>query len=145
MKLLDGVAGNVGQRQVAQFRQDVAHAAFVVLGASLCRVSMRHVVTSKLLWRCANGHEVAMTPNYFVALKNDWCPVCRDDERRRIRVGTRMAALQDCVAKRGGRVTAGEYRDPHSKFTFECASGHVWITTFDSVMRGTWCLQCYRS
>src|SRR5471030_3156419 len=44
MKLLDGVAGNVGQRQVAQFRQDVAHAAFVVLGASLCRVSMRHVV-----------------------------------------------------------------------------------------------------
>lgn len=31
-----------------------------------------------------------------------------------------MAALNHVVAKRGGHVVSGEYRDPHCEFVFEC-------------------------
>jgi hypothetical protein len=42
-----------------------------------------------------------------------------------------MVVLQEVVENRGGQVIDGEYREPHSKFAFQCSKGHQWITTYD--------------
>lgn len=97
-----------------------------------------------LQWKCTHGHEFSLTPNYVVNLGADWCPVCREQTRRAMRVETRMAALRKVVTEKGGEVIAGSYREPHSKFTYRCSQGHQWTTTYNSVMRGTWCPECYR-
>lgn len=56
-----------------------------------------------------------------------------------------MPALEATVLQKGGRIVSGTYTDPHGKFTFECAQGHQWSTSYDAVMRGTWCKQCYEA
>jgi len=109
-----------------------------------CLSSEYQSATVKLRWRCAKGHEFDMTPNYVVSRQDDWCPFCREEARRLARVSTRMVVLQEVVENRGGQVIDGEYREPHSKFAFQCSKGHQWITTYDSVVRGSWCMQCYQ-
>ena len=109
-----------------------------------CLSSEYQSATVKLRWRCAKGHEFDMTPNYVVSRQDDWCPFCREEARRLARVSTRMVVLQEVVENRGGQVIDGEYREPHSKFAFQCSKGHQWITTCASVVRGSWCMQCYQ-
>lgn len=98
-----------------------------------------------LRWRCSLGHEFSMTPRYATDREGEWCPVCREEIRRAERMKTRMAVLHQIVSERVGEVVSGTYRDPHSKFTYRCAKGHEWTTTYDSVVRGTWCGQCHRT
>lgn len=96
-------------------------------------------------WRCALGHEFEMTPAHVGKFTTDWCPVCRLEARRAGRAASRMPALEATVLQKGGRIVSGTYTDPHCKFTFECAQGHQWSTSYDAVMRGTWCKQCYEA
>lgn len=98
-----------------------------------------------LKWECAQGHQFEMTPRYAYDREGDLCPVCRDEKRRAERVEVRMAALRKAVAAKGGEVVNGDYREPHSKFTYRCMHGHEWTTSYDSIMQGTWCPECYRA
>lgn len=100
--------------------------------------------TTKLRWRCSKSHEFEMTPNYVVSREGDWCPLCREEGRYLARVSARMSPLYEVVRNRGGQVIDGEYKSPHSKFAFQCSEGHQWRTTYDSVVRGSWCMRCYQ-
>ncbi|WP_432263400.1 zinc-ribbon domain-containing protein [Cupriavidus sp. TMH.W2] len=101
--------------------------------------------TVALRWQCAKGHEFEMTPNRQSQLTGEWCSTCRDEARRTVRSEHRMARLLEVIGQRGGTVTAGEYRSPHSRLSFRCAAGHEWTTTYDSVFRGSWCAVCHRA
>lgn len=99
--------------------------------------------TGALRWRCAMQHEFKMTPAYISQRSGEWCPTCRANERREARSVQRMAKLLEVVEKKGGTVTGGEYCNPHSRISFRCAEGHEWSTTYDSVVRGSWCAACH--
>ncbi len=50
--------------------------------------------------------------------------------------------MQQLAERRGGRCLSDIYVSANSKLTWQCAKGHQWMATPDSVQRGTWCPDC---
>jgi hypothetical protein len=48
----------------------------------------------------------------------------------------------EAAAARGGRCLSPQYLGIKTKLSFECALGHAWETTPDTIRRGSWCPQC---
>ena len=92
---------------------------------------------SKLLWRCAHGHE------WRASLKNvkncgSWCPSCFYGSRR---LGL-SSALQLALT-RGGMCLSDSYKNNFTHLEWSCACGHKWKAPLQSVKnRGTWCPLC---
>src|SRR5207244_2682193 len=95
--------------------------------------------SSPLKWRCSNGHTWPATPANI--RKGTWCPACAVGKRRISRkygIGT----LTDHAEKLGGECLSSEYTNPRFRYTWRCRNAHEWLTTWDSVRRGSWCQKC---
>jgi thiol-disulfide isomerase/thioredoxin len=114
--------------------------------ASVLRIAERHGgrclstdyvrQQSKLLWRCAKGHEWEMSAQQVG--EGDWCAQCRRDEFSE----RTLAQLGELAKQRGGVCLSTVYADAVSDMRWECAHGHRWWSNADHVLGGTWCPRC---
>jgi hypothetical protein len=90
--------------------------------------------TTKLLWKCAEGHRWEATPDGL--RQGTWCPVCAGSQRLTIEQMRRVAE------ERGGRCLSDKYKNRGTKLRWECENGHRWEAIPDSIKRGSWCPTC---
>ncbi len=92
----------------------------------------------RVTMQCAHGHQWDAV--YNKVLEGYWCRQCRDDARR----GS-LEEVQIMAAQHGGKCLSTEYRNRHTKLSFECKDGHVWAATPNKIQQGGWCPQCQRA
>jgi hypothetical protein len=93
----------------------------------------------KLLWQCASGHKWEAAPNNVRG--GSWCHECAKRIQGPKRLGLEMC--QQAALAKGGKCLSNEYVNSGTKLTWQCAEGHDWNSTPDSVVRlGTWCPSC---
>ena len=95
---------------------------------------------TKMKWRCAEGHEWEAKPS---SIKNNgtWCPVCaaaKSGEWRKLDI----EEMRQIAAERGGKCLSTEYVNVNTKLLWECAKGHRWKATPNTVRAGNWCRKC---
>ncbi|CAB3723637.1 hypothetical protein LMG22037_04982 [Paraburkholderia phenoliruptrix] len=88
-----------------------------------------------LEWQCAEGH--TWSAPWFRVSKGQWCHRCAVKARTRT-----IEQMQDLAKSRGGRCLSAVYPGVHGKLELECAKGHLWKATVNSVWRGSWCAEC---
>jgi len=92
--------------------------------------------STKILWRCAKGHEWSQRPADIVAGR--WCPTCR---------GVKRVTIEDAretARHRGGRCLSKRLTNTESKLVWECREKHRWAATVRDVRSGRWCPRCGR-
>jgi len=91
---------------------------------------------TKLNWQCAEGHKWSAVPS---SIKNGtWCKTCS---------GTNPYTMKDMkkmAQERGGLCKSKSYSGAHSNLIWQCAEGHTWKATPNSIRRGSWCKTCSR-
>lgn len=114
--------------------KDAQESASLRGGACLSKVYVN--ATSKMEWRCAEGHEWSSSLNN-VRNQNSWCPTCAGNATLTI------AEVQDWAAQRGGSCLSVNYVNNHTKMEWRCAEGHEWSAIFGNIRyNGSWCPQC---
>jgi hypothetical protein len=86
-------------------------------------------------WQCKNGHRWKASA-INVLYGKTWCPFCA----KRVPLGVQQ--LQAYAAKKGGRCFAEHYVNSKQKVLWQCAEGHLWQATANSILRGSWCPSC---
>jgi hypothetical protein len=94
---------------------------------------------AKLKFRCKEWHVFLATAHKVKS--GSWCPECAiiinaDKLRDSIEIFHLIAS------KHKGKCLSKEYVNKKSRLEFQCAKGHIWKTTAQSVKSGTWCPQC---
>ena len=95
---------------------------------------------TKHLWRCGVGHDFHATPANV--LMGKWCPKC---SKLRVKEETRRkyeGRFIEFLAEKGGKIAEGKYLAAKKKLTIQCEYDHVWSTTPDSILHGSWCPDC---
>jgi hypothetical protein len=112
--------------------EDMKHMATERGGACL---SAQYVNTAtKLLWRCASGHQWKATPGSVRA--GSWCPKCAHRYRGRIE------GFQLLADERGGRCLSIRYEGRRAPLAWECARGHRFELSGLAAKSGAWCPRC---
>ncbi len=88
-----------------------------------------------LQWQCAEGH-TWLAP-WFRISKGQWCHLCAVKARTRT-----IEQMQELAQSRGGHCLSTVYPGAHGKIEWQCAKGHVWNASVNSVWRGSWCPEC---
>ncbi|WP_254597737.1 hypothetical protein [Burkholderia lata] len=89
-----------------------------------------------LKWVCAAGHHWSAAPGAIV--RGHWCATCARDASK---LGIEL--MQAIAAGRGGVCVSTNYVNSSSKLEWECAHGHRWMATANTIRRGHWCARCY--
>jgi hypothetical protein len=96
-------------------------------------------IKSRLLWRCAAGHEWETQASVIVG--GHWCPQCE-----KLRLGRKYALtigdMQKAAAKREGECLSETYLNNRQILKWRCAKGHEWEAIGNSIRRGSWCPVC---
>lgn len=96
--------------------------------------------TTKLAWRCAEGHEWKASPG---KIKQDrWCPECGKFRMGAKKRAAAYAKLRQLVRHRRGAILSPTYVNSQTHMRFRCAAGHEWEAVPESVLMGTWCRKC---
>jgi hypothetical protein len=94
---------------------------------------------SKLVWECSKKHIFKMSPN---AVKSgQWCPKCRRIQSANKRRAT-IEEMYQIALERNGKCLSTTYIKSNRKLLWECADGHQWEATPNSVKLGSWCPIC---
>lgn len=91
-------------------------------------------VDTKLKWQCEKGHQWENTPYHIKA--GQWCRACAGNLLLTIK------QMQGLARKRGGKCLSTIYVNTGSKLKWQCAEGHQWEATPDSIKQGSWCHRC---
>lgn len=75
---------------------------------------------------CSNGHKWNMTPNHIVN-GGSWCTSC--PQKKVIKARENLIII---ITERGGTLLT-DYVNARSHVTIQCANGHQWNVTPDSV------------
>ena len=89
---------------------------------------------SDYIWRCRYGHIWTGRANYIQ--QGHWCAECAGLKKKN------LDWLYKLAQDNGGRCLATEYINSHSRYEWECAIGHIWITEASCVQSGRWCQRC---
>lgn len=107
-------------------------------------LSRRYVnSTTKLRWRCAEGHEWMAVP---AAVRfGAWCSACYS-VRRGSDPRAAILQLRRLAAGRGGKCLSPRYLGSGKKLRWMCSEGHVWEAPPESIRRQRrhWCPECAR-
>ena len=60
-------------------------------------------------------------------------------------MSTKKKTIEDCknlAESKGGKCLSEEYINSHTKYLWECARGHRWMSKQYLVQQGYWCLEC---
>lgn len=91
--------------------------------------------TDKYEWRCSKGHRWSSQFNHILH-DGVWCPECAGNKRGNI------ANVRNMAYAEGGRCLSKQYISASTKLLFECAEGHRWRVTPNSLQQGHWCPKC---
>ena len=98
--------------------------------------------STKLRWRCADGHEWEATP---ASVKHgNWCPLCGDRRAARKRAHT-IGLMRALAEAKGGVCLSENYDNVKSRLRWRCATGHEWETQASVIIAGHWCPKCASS
>jgi hypothetical protein len=86
-------------------------------------------------WECAAGHRWRAVPHAI--RQGHWCKRCAD---ARLRHSADL--VHALAAARGGKCLAQRYVNSQAKLEWQCAQGHRWHSSLNSVKQGSWCRQC---
>jgi len=86
-------------------------------------------------WECAKGHRWQAVPHAI--RQGHWCKKCADAKLR-----NPVAVLHAEAAQRGGKCLAESYVNCGRKVEWQCAKGHRWSASLNSVKQGKWCPDC---
>lgn len=92
-------------------------------------------LNTKLLWRCAKGHEWWALP-LSVRNHHTWCLICAGKSS-----GT-IQEMQKLAESRGGKCLSNEYINTSTKLLWRCSMGHEWQAIPGTIKRGSWCPIC---
>ncbi len=95
--------------------------------------------TTKMSWRCCEGHLWDATPN--MVKRGTWCPVCAS-KKRGASQRLSIEEMRTLAVKMGGKCLSGIYHNARTKLLWECSFGHQWKATADSIKSGRWCPVC---
>jgi len=87
---------------------------------------------------CSNGHRFSLSYSHLKREKLV-CPICFEEER--IKKGNER--VKRAILEHGGEIIEGEYRSGKSKLMIRCKEGHEWETSCYSIIKGSWCSECY--
>jgi len=90
---------------------------------------------TKLLWKCASGHQWEAAPNSIK--RGNWCPTCAGVNQPTIE------EMNEIAQERGGRCLSAQYLNNITKLLWECAKKHRWAARPHDIKRGSWCPRCY--
>lgn len=96
--------------------------------------------TSKLLWRCAAGHE--WRAQWAAVKLGGWCPTCAG------KASPTFTAIQAKAAEHGGACLSAPEDYQHAlktKLRWQCVEGHTWEANWNRIRAGHWCPQCSRA
>lgn len=91
----------------------------------------------KIHVQCEKGHTWWAVP--YTLRIGAWCPRCAGN------VTNTLEMLHECAAERGGKSLATTYVNRNALYPWECAKGHRWQASFNSVSQGSWCPHCNRN
>jgi hypothetical protein len=94
--------------------------------------------TTKLQWRCRDGHEWEATPGSIV--QGSWCWVCGH-----VTSSTAPLTIEDMqatAAARGGLCLSATYVNTQTPLLWQCALGHTWKARPSNVRTKSWCPTC---
>jgi hypothetical protein len=91
--------------------------------------------STKLKWRCAEGHGWEATPAHIAM--GGWCPRCcgRNNPRS-------LEHMKAIAKERGGECLSKAYRRNEVKLKWKCAEGHIWSAASGGIISGRWCQDC---
>jgi hypothetical protein len=95
--------------------------------------------TTKLLWRCAEGHEWEAIPHSIK--RGSWCPVGAD-KRAAIKRAHTIEHMRALAEAKSGICLSENYTNVKSRLRWRCATGHEWETQASVILGGHWCPQC---
>lgn len=99
-------------------------------------LSTRYINSStKLRWRCAEGHEWSALP-YSVKRNGTWCPFCSG------RAPKTIDDMRELAQTHGGKCLSASYRNSTTKLLWRCAEKHEWWATPGSLKSVGWCPHC---
>ncbi len=95
----------------------------------------------KLAWECREGHRWrASTDN--VQHRGSWCPRCATARNAVARRRVGIERMQAMAARRGGRCLSSELGDGSTDLQWECAQGHRWSASPQTLRYKIWCPTC---
>jgi hypothetical protein len=89
---------------------------------------------TKLLWRCAAGHEWEAAPGLVKGGR--WCSHCAHVAH------LSLEAMVQIASSRGGRCLSTAYVNVDTHLSWKCQAGHQWTATPASIRSGRWCPYC---
>ena len=93
---------------------------------------------TRMLWRCAYGHEWRARPDLLRRSKRPtWCPHCAGKFRK---TRDEIAAL---AVPHGGRLLSDTTKGMQHDVLWRCAEGHVFTAKPNNVKYGHWCPECW--
>lgn len=95
--------------------------------------------STKMKWRCAEGHEFMMRYNH--TQRGHWCPTCKGikiGNMSRLTIDVCHKAATDC----GGECLSDVYLNGKTKMKWRCAEGHEWMAAYEKIKQGRWCPTC---
>ncbi|MFC1483193.1 hypothetical protein ACFL56_02920 [Candidatus Margulisiibacteriota bacterium] len=95
--------------------------------------------STKLEWKCKNGHTFKMTPHHVK--EGRWCLKCSNKIRGRGHKLT-IEEIQQIAEKNGGECISTKYINNTIKLKWKCAKGHEFEMTPSYVKSGGWCPTC---
>lgn len=93
---------------------------------------------TKMLWRCAKGHEWVATLGEIKS--GNWCAVC--SRKAKLTVDE----MRVIAKERGGECLSDQYVNLTTKLHWRCSLGHEWWAVPDNIKhRKSWCPECART
>jgi hypothetical protein len=87
-------------------------------------------------WQCSKGHNWKASPANIKS--GFWCPHCAGLAKHTIE------EMRELAAKRGGKCLSTVYKNIEFKLQWECAKGHVWMSSPHYIYRnGMFCPECF--
>lgn len=94
------------------------------------------IVDKKYKWQCKNGH--IWNASYSSILAGFWCTKCNKGREKKHSIESCKKTARD----KGGNCLSDNYINNMSKIKWQCKEGHIWFTSYNSILRGSWCAEC---
>ncbi|MDN7629720.1 hypothetical protein [Burkholderia cenocepacia] len=93
-------------------------------------------------FQCGQGHRWSTEARKI--LEGSGCPVCAHEQSAAMQIDANgLERLRQAAAEHGGRCLADVYLGIADRYEWECASGHRWLASGQSIVRGNWCRVCF--
>lgn len=84
---------------------------------------------------CSEGHRWGARSTQI--LGGSWCARCAFDRSKHS-----LSDMQAMAAEKGGKCLSVRYGANGSKLEWQCAEGHAWQATPNTIQQGKWCPKC---